>query len=167
MYSSISNVSASFLIKQCHFYNPSRWMIFILPLPFLCCRNIKHLRVGAVLFTVRHGQVPAVHNKYVELSKLLDVVHSKLDASLDFNVSKVCRADAAGAAADLLITERTIITAFITLIVFLFFTFVFWPVTPYEAFSYFKWSFLKYCCCLFWSTQFIKYTKSIYSDQLF
>lgn len=48
-----------------------------------------------------------MHHKDVKLSELLDVVHSKLDASLDFNATKVCRVDAADAAADLLIHNTT------------------------------------------------------------
>lgn len=36
-----------------------------------------------------------MHHKNMKLSKLLDVVHSKLDASLDADFSRVCRTNAA------------------------------------------------------------------------
>lgn len=88
------------------------------PLLCLCITNItiydrsdhtvynKRLRVGAAPLAVGRGQIPAVHHKDVKLSELLDVVHSKLDAALDFNVTKVCRVNAAHAAADLLIQKQ-------------------------------------------------------------
>lgn len=70
-------------------------MTSVLPLTF----RSRLLRVRVVLLGLSHGQISAVHHKDVQLSELLDVVHCKLDASLDFNVTKVNVADAA---ADLL-----------------------------------------------------------------
>lgn len=69
--------------------------------------NNRHSRVRAVLFVVGHSQIVALHHKDVELSQLLDEVHCKLDASLDFNVIDVCMVDAANAATNLLVCKRT------------------------------------------------------------
>lgn len=69
--------------------------------------NRQHSRVRAALLVVGHSQVVALHHKDVELSQLLDVVHSKLDAPLDFNVAEVTVVNAADAATDLLEYKRT------------------------------------------------------------
>lgn len=61
----------------------------------------KHLRVRTVLLGVSNSQIIAVHHKYVKLSNFLDVVQSKLDASLDFDVANVSQVKAADAAIDL------------------------------------------------------------------
>lgn len=58
-----------------------------------------------VLFDVSHSKIPAIHNKDMKLSKLLDVVNSKVDASLHFIVSEVCVVNAGSAATDLLIDK--------------------------------------------------------------
>lgn len=74
---------------------------------FTAHQHNRHSRVGAALLVVGHSQVVALHHKDVELSQLLDVVDSKLDAPLDFDVGEVGRVNAADAAADLLEYERT------------------------------------------------------------
>lgn len=56
-----------------------------------------------MFLSVSCGQISAVHHKDMKLSKLLDVVHSKLDASLDVDFSRVCRINAA---ADLFSHDR-------------------------------------------------------------
>lgn len=61
----------------------------------------RHSRVRAVLFVVGHSQIVALHHEDVKLSQLLDEVHCKLDAPLDFNVI-----DAANAATNLLVEEH-------------------------------------------------------------
>lgn len=83
-------------------------MMFILILGFqYSVLYVKHLRLRAVPLGVGHSQVPAVHHKDLKLPKFLNVVHSKLDASLDFNVTTVCRVNAAHAATDLLVQKIT------------------------------------------------------------
>ena len=78
----------------------------------------EHLRVRTVLLGVGHSQTPDEHHEDLKLSKFLDVVHSKLDASLDFNVSKLCRVEATYAAADLRVCykrENKVLSKSITL----------------------------------------------------
>lgn len=74
---------------------------------FTAHQRNRHSRVRAALLVVGHSQVVALHHKDVELSQLLDVVHSELDAPLDFNVAVVAVVNAADAAADLLEYKRT------------------------------------------------------------
>lgn len=74
---------------------------------FTAHQHNRHSRVRAALLVVGHSQVVALHHKDVELSQLLDVAHSKLDAPLDFNVAEVAVVNAADAAADLLEYKRT------------------------------------------------------------
>lgn len=74
---------------------------------FTAHQHNRHSRVRAALLVVGHSQAVALHHKDVELSQLLDVVHGKLHAPLDFNVAEVAVVNAADAAADLLEYKRT------------------------------------------------------------